>query len=185
MTEQLELSILGSPLAAIDRRVLSQAWYSALHLADSARAEPATTEQRATAATRSLAKSASSIESKLLPARRAEPRAARRPQLKPPASATPQNLARIADRRIVPLSQRIERRFAQAPVQVRRATFSMGRGAARVFVVLQTNGSVATLIAFCRPEMRAIVARALAAARFALTAHGLVIDLQTRQPRCS
>src|SRR6202034_3463065 len=33
MTQQLEVSILAAPLAAIDRRALSQAWYSALHLA--------------------------------------------------------------------------------------------------------------------------------------------------------
>ena len=33
MTQQLEVSILAAPLAAIDRRVLSQAWYSALRLA--------------------------------------------------------------------------------------------------------------------------------------------------------
>jgi hypothetical protein len=184
MTQQLEVSILASPLAAIDRRVLSQAWYSALHLAHSERAVPATTGQRATMETRSLTKSASSTESRLLP-RPAESDAPRRRPLRPPTSVTHQSLARIADRRVVPLSQRIERRFAQSPVHVRRATFSMGRGAARVFVVLQTNGSVATLIALCRPEMRAVVARALAAARFALTTHGLVIDLQTRQPRCS
>ncbi len=30
MTQQLEVSILAAPLAAIDRRVLSQAWYAAL-----------------------------------------------------------------------------------------------------------------------------------------------------------
>ena len=37
MTQQLEVSILAAPLAAIDRRALSQAWYSALHLARSDR----------------------------------------------------------------------------------------------------------------------------------------------------
>jgi hypothetical protein len=35
ITQQLGYSILTAPLAAIDRRALSQAWYSALHLARS------------------------------------------------------------------------------------------------------------------------------------------------------
>ncbi|HEY1429269.1 MAG TPA: hypothetical protein VGF18_06830, partial [Candidatus Tumulicola sp.] len=38
MTEQLRVSIVAAPLAAIDPRALSQAWYSALHLARESRA---------------------------------------------------------------------------------------------------------------------------------------------------
>ncbi len=36
MTQQLHVSILAAPLAAIDPRALSQAWYSALRLAHGA-----------------------------------------------------------------------------------------------------------------------------------------------------
>jgi len=89
------------------------------------------------------------------------------------------------DRDAVPLSLRIERRFAYSASQIKRATFSMGRGEARVHVILQTNGNVATLVALCRPQMRAVVARALAHARFALAARGFVLDLEMRGERCS
>ncbi len=184
MTQQLEVSIIAAPLAAIDRRALSQAWYSALGLAQAKRSIPPTIGQPARIQVSSPIERASSDRRSPLQTRNVEPRPSSRAPMKTPGVSTPQPAVRGADRRVVPLSQRIERRFA-LPAQTRRATFSMGRGAARVFVILQTNGNVATLVALCRPEMRTVVARALAGARFALTTQGLVIDLQTPPARCS
>ncbi|HLY03943.1 MAG TPA: hypothetical protein VKR56_15770 [Candidatus Cybelea sp.] len=185
MTQQLEVSILAAPLAAIDRRALSQAWYSALYLARPDRQlVPSRDCGPCTAAT--------PLETK--PEREAEPpsprptelRVARSVQTKPSKIAAQPSAPRIpANRDAVPLSLRIERRFAHSASHVKRATFSLGRGEARVHVILQTNGNVATLVALCRPQMRTVVARALAQARFALAARGFVVDVDSRGDRCS
>ncbi len=184
MTQPLEVSIIAAPLAAIDRRALSLAWYSALGLAHAQRCIPPTVGRPPRIQVSSPIERASSDLQSSRQTRNVKPGPSWRAPMKTPRVSTPQPAVRSADRRVVPLSQRIERRFA-VPTQTRRATFSMGRGAARVFVILQTNGNVATLVALCRPEMRTVVARALAGARFALTTQGLVIDLQTPPVRCS
>ena len=185
MTQQLEVSILAAPLAAIDRRALSQAWYSALHLAR---------QDRRLVPARECAPRIAAIpnepepqqETDLRRPRAAEPRVLRFAQRKPLQVTMQSGAGRTSvNRGTVPLSQRIERRFAHSTSHVRRATFSMGRGAARVHVILQTNGNVATLVALCRPQMRGVVARALAQARLALATRGVLLDHETRGKRCS
>lgn len=99
-----------------------------------------------------------------------------RSQNPPPNGAQGDATARAA----APLSRRIEQRFSGAQAQPRRATFSLGRGFARVHVVLQSNGNTATLVAICRPELQGVVASALARARLVLAARGIVVDLQTK-----
>jgi hypothetical protein len=76
-----------------------------------------------------------------------------------------------------PLAQRIEHVFARPNSHPKRATFSIGRGNARVHIILQTKGERATLLAVCRPEERLVVARALTQARFALASLGIGIAL--------
>jgi hypothetical protein len=84
-----------------------------------------------------------------------------------------------------PLARRIERTFAAAtPPQ--RATFSLGNGTARVHVILQTSGDRSALVALCRPELQAVVSRALAQAGRALAARGIAIEMRARGAvRCS
>lgn len=185
MTQQLEVSILAAPLAAIDRRALSQAWYSALHLARSdRRIVPSRECSRCPVAT--PADAAPNHETASLPPRAAGTHVAHAVQTKPSKIAAQPSPPKIpADRDVVPLSLRIERRFAYSASQIKRATFSMGRGEARVHVILQTNGNVTTLVALCRPQMRTVVARALAHARFALAVRGFVLDLEMRGEQCS
>jgi hypothetical protein len=185
MTQQLEVSILAAPLAAIDRRALSQAWYSALHLArQDRRLVPARECGPRIVATPSQPEPRD--ETDLSRPRAAEPRVQHFVQTKAPQVTMPSGAARISANRVsVRLSQRIERRFAHSTSHVKRATFSMGRGEARVHVILQTNGNVATLVALCRPQMRGVVARALAHARFALASRGVLLDFETRGKRCS
>jgi hypothetical protein len=186
MTQQLELSILAAPLAAIDRRALSQAWYSALHLARPPQSA-APFRQLGPCSVSSSASKTLSDETQFSRARSRDARVPHQVLAKPPPATTAQSsAARIpADRRIAPLSQRIERRFTDSPTPVKRATFSMGRGAARVHVILQTNGNVANLVALCRPDMETIVARALAQAGLALARRGFAIDLRVRGALCS
>lgn len=185
MTQQLEVSILAAPLAAIDRRALSQAWYSALRLARPDRAVFPSREG-SPCAVAGNAEAAPRRETESLLAPPGGTRVAHSVQTKPSKVAAQPSPPRIpADRDAVPLSLRIERRFAYSASQIKRATFSMGRGEARVHVILQTNGNVATLVALCRPQMRTVVARALAHARFALAARGFVLDLEMRGEQCS
>ena len=185
MTQQLEVSILAAPLAAIDRRALSQAWYSALRLARPDRAVFPSREGRP-CAVEGDAEAAPRRETRSLSAPPGGTRMAPSMQTKPSKIAAQPSPPRIpADQDAVPLSLRIERRFAYSATQIKRATFSMGRGEARVHVILQTNGNVATLVALCRPQMRTVVARALAHARFALAARGFAFDLEMRGEQCS
>jgi hypothetical protein len=185
MTQQLEVSILAAPLAAIDRRALSQAWYSALHLARPERS-PVPSRECSPCTVATPIDAAPKRESESLSPRPAAARVAHSVQTKPSKMAAQPSAPRISvNREAVPLSLRIERRFAHPTSQIKRATFSMGRGEARVHVILQTNGNVATLVALCRPQMRSVVARALAQARFALAARGFVLDLDSAGKRCS
>jgi hypothetical protein len=177
MTQQLEVSILAAPLAAIDRRALSQAWYSALRLASPGEriSDCPRPRQRvsapASARTQNPTVSAHRME--------VETRPPRATPTKPTAISgdeeTPNALRRRARR--CALAQRIERAFGDSSAHPRRATFSMGQGNARVHVILQTRGTSTTLLALCRPELRTVVARALAQARFALAARGIVVEM--------
>lgn len=174
MTNRLEVSILAAPLAAIDRRALSEAWYCALRLAPQAApaftiparpqhngALPASTRSGALARTRSVPKrfsAPSPTPRKNAALRRREAAATTRPA------------------RGTRLAESIERAFAGPNGSPKRATFAIGRGDARVHVVLQTSGGRTTLLALCRPEIRGVVARALHQARIALAARGIGIE---------
>jgi hypothetical protein len=167
ITQQLDYSILTAPLAAIDRRALSQAWYSALHLARSA-------------------SPAANVPQHLLKARTAEAvtqrvhiaGTAHRAQ---PLASSPRGAGRsrmkveAPERRAVrsPLARRIERTFLDPARPVRRATFSVAGTRARVHVALQSGASGMRLVAVCPAALRAVVARALDQARYALALRGI------------
>ncbi len=171
-TERLEVSILAAPLAAIDRRALSQAWYSALHLDREQRRPAVQTAHRSAAAATIACRLQQRAEHRLLE-HCAECRQTRGSAARPAPPQLAPNAARSATfRAIFPLSRRIERTFFRPDAAVRRATFSLGRGGARVHVILQSNAGTVTLVALCRPEMRQLVARALAQARMALATRG-------------
>jgi hypothetical protein len=182
MTQQLHVSILAAPLAAIDPRALSQAWYSALRLAHDTLAISRAPGRCATASRPRATFSTAAL-------REVDPK----PAVAAPlgarcARAEMQGVAgdyvkRRAGR--VPLARRIERAFA-ASTPPQRATFSLGHGAARVHVILQTSGDRSALVALCRPELEAVVSRALAQAGRALAARGIVIEMRARGvARCS
>jgi hypothetical protein len=171
MTRELEVSILTAPLAAIDRRTLSQAWYSALHYA---RADAPPVRSRSFVL-RSVVPGGSVAATRIeRPAdarfnvRRATGAAAKLPESRGGFGPAVQSSARER----VHLAQRIERAFAGPNARPQRATFSLGRGNARVHVILQTNGEQAMLVALCSPELHAVVRAALTQARRALAARG-------------
>jgi hypothetical protein len=170
-TQQLEISVLSAPLAAIDRRSLSQAWYSALHLArdgsSSKRGAP-----RTVAAPPRFPVATAAAASPLPRAAAPAPANAKAP------SASAARGGSAVERRTprLPLARRIERALFERASAHARTTFAIGEGTGRVVVVLHANGTRVRLIALCSPSLRRTVARALDQARFALAAHGIVLD---------
>lgn len=170
MTEQLGFSILTAPLAAIDRRALSQAWYSALHLAQETRAQPSSTQPQSS-----------------IPAGNRAPRIAesrdharlverdRRPQPRVPASKSPVTAApeRRAERSA--LARHIERTFLNPIARPARATFTIDGTRVRVHVALQTTAEGVRIVAVCPASIRGRVLRALDEARYALATRGIAL----------
>ncbi len=177
-TEHLSFSVLTAPLATIDRRGLSQAWYSALY----ARENPAPESPLATARTgasdgakRSPAKGiARSGEG----ARNGLPGCER-------LSSVPQ-IAAQCERRSVrsPLARKIERTVARKRKTASAATFALEGAKGRVQLLLRTSGTNVRLIAICPESAREHVGVALAHARYALAARGIALDARTRGASC-
>ncbi|HTV91114.1 MAG TPA: hypothetical protein VMG98_00190 [Verrucomicrobiae bacterium] len=173
ITQQIGYSILTAPLAAIDRRALSQAWYSALHLAreGSGAATPSPQQQ--------LSKRRGAE-----PVRRTRDTAVTTCSSAPAATAaraggTSRPLAEAYERRAgrCALARQIERAFLDPVRKTRRATFTF-EGThdglrARVHVALRYGESGMHLVAVCLPSLRAGVARALDQARYTLAARGI------------
>jgi hypothetical protein len=177
MTRELEISILAAPLAAMDRRALSQAWYSALRLAQPRCLAPpprcaGETGERAPVVQLGVCRpdsigNAGAGNSRVRTGRSAARRRAdQEALLRVPGSRTS-------------LARRIAHTFAGVRPSPKRATFSLGRGNARVHIILQTNGASAILLALCRPELRAVVCDALAQTRATLAARGICLDVRT------
>jgi len=175
MTQELGFSILTAPLAAMDRRALSQAWYSALHLVNESPATPK--------AAHALGKTTSShahhsTAGPRSPKRKnaAVPLWARRETVAPRGTAQVDRRARRS-----PLAREIERAFLRPVRSLQRATFSVDGYAGRVHVALQTSASGLHLIAVCSPKARAAVTRALEEARYALATRGVELSMTVKE----
>jgi len=170
-TQQLGISVLSAPLAAIDRRGLSQAWYSALHLARDS-SPICRTAARITQSSHNSQPAAS-----LHPAspRRAAAGTAVRPGA---AGRSPSRAGVLIERRSPrsPLARRIERALLDRIVAAPRTSFTIGAAGSRVVVVMHGTGDRIRLIALCPQRSRGAVARALEHVRFALAARGIVLD---------
>ena len=176
MTQQISFSILTAPLAAIDRRSLSQAWYSALHLAQHGTSHP--TGAHAAVQFRGH-------ECRQIPGRRPGEHAARVPAVRfvPHPRAATGSDAPHEERRAVrsPLARRIEHVFLDPARRVERATFTLDGSRARVHVALQSTGTSTRLVAVCPSAVRAGVARALEEARYALALRGIALHIDVKE----
>jgi hypothetical protein len=174
MTEQLAFNVIAAPLAAIDRRALSQAWYSSLHMAEQRASHPAGKAPAAQRFDRSL-----TIErpTRALPTQRVAKNAKTTSR---PAEAHG-SMAREADaeRRVSrsPLARTIERTFLHPQAGQRRATFCVGSQKTRVYVAMQRLRGTLHLVAIAPPAVRAEVARALDEARYSLAERGIAISV--------
>ncbi len=168
MTEQLGFSILTAPLAAIDRRALSQAWYSALHLAQGTREPLSSAQPQARAPICDRAPhSLEPRDHERLVERDAHPKP-RVPASKSIVAAPPE---RRAER--CALARHIERTFLNPIARPVRATFTIDGTRARVHVALQTTAEGVRIVAVCPASIRSRVSHALDEARYALAARGI------------
>ncbi|HEY5256850.1 MAG TPA: hypothetical protein VIJ12_00565 [Candidatus Baltobacteraceae bacterium] len=171
------LDVITAPLAQIDRRSLSQAWYSALRLAREAEPAPSTPAKVATVAALPAARatrcgSGCASNASFLQTTRA-------------AGAPPETRVREAayERRHPPmaLAGKIERALVRSQAPLRRATFTLDDRRGRVELLLSSRGAALHLIAICAPNARARVERALEQARFCLARRGIVLEARTRE----
>jgi hypothetical protein len=150
------LAVVAAPLPAADRRGLSQAWYSALHLAEG--------DVRRTPSPRGPAPAVT------------VPRAAATSV----ASASP---APPGDRRDPP--SRLARTIVRA-VQARSgptASTVVASEHGRVHLVVRVDGRRTRIVALCSEADRVAVERALGSARYALARTGALLDVAVRTER--
>lgn len=180
MTEQLRVSVVAAPLAAIDPRVLSQAWYSALHVAR-------TTPNRSVPAQSSPAPSAKALRPPIGAAVRDVRQNGVLASPRPRGVAQSIGLTDVrSDRMPSRMARGIERALARPQRPPSRAAFVVGDGVARALVVLQSRGDATYLLAICAPERRETIARALAQVRLSLAARGLAFESRVQVgPVCS
>lgn len=175
ITEQLQFSVLTAPVASLDRRALSQAWYSALYAGNAPKAASGTS-----AAARALCVTADQPHLPLPSARIAAPRTtpAHTASIKSPAAAQGVPAERRAPRSA--LARKIERVFLKPRGTARKDSFTVEGENGRVHVLLQSRGTQFKLVAICPPKARAHVSAALAQARYALALRGIDLDADAR-----
>jgi hypothetical protein len=163
------LAIVSTPLPLVDRRALSQAWYSALHLAAAA---PTAERPRQPAADAVLERAPVARD----PVRRkgAPPSGVARP----PANLNSRRPNGVPIERrggTVPLARKVVRAFEKRlPVTI-PAGVVLRTESGRVHVIVRRDGTRLRLVALCASPLRDRVARALAQARYSLAARGVEI----------
>jgi len=165
ITEELQFSVLSAPLAAADRRLFSQAWYSALYPADA----PAATQSRPPLAQATGGRSPAGAAAK-----EQRPHESIRSSPARPAHGQRAAGAYGGERRAprLQLARKIARLVLQPRHKKTAATFAIDGARGRVRVLVRTDGSRVRLIALCAEPMKATVAAALAQARYALASRG-------------
>jgi hypothetical protein len=165
------VAILATQLATTDRRALSQAWYSALHLVErDGRGRPR--ERRRVARTADA------------PRRHTEMRDEGRLRQRGGTLAT----RTVTQRRATPLpdaerrapkselARRIERALVRRRPAHGTASFAIGAPDGRVQILVRSAGDRTRVVALCAPALRERVERALAHARYALAAHRVLTE---------
>lgn len=166
-SHRLAFDVLTAPLAEIDRRTLSQAWYSALRLANAPASPPR----------RGVARVVDSAPARAAAAA-ATPRAVRATVANARAISTSRTreVCEVACDRRSPrtdLARRIERIVARPLAATRGAFFALRGPYGRVQILLRSHGGRTHLVAVCSPDARDHVARALEQARYALARGGI------------
>jgi hypothetical protein len=169
-TASESVAVIATQVAKTDRRALSEAWYSALHLAHApaplARAGargalPALTPVPARRVQSALP--AGTQRQMPLQVCRAARAATVLPQAPPDRRHVPSATARTIERAVAKLGSRTSGPAAQ--------TIDVAGG--RVRLLVRSNGVTTRIIAVCSAPLRESVERALAHARFTLAGNGI------------
>jgi hypothetical protein len=172
-TATRSVAVVATRLPDIDRRALSQAWFSALHLA-----QPSDGHVAAVAMT-SISTRAGKAPG--------PPAALAPPSAGAPARALTKGVraelaAPLETERRKPggeLTRRIERAIVRhvARVAQHSTAIVVDAGDGRVHLLVRTDRATTRIVALCSPQLRDRVDRALAQARFALAAAGTRIEV--------
>jgi len=173
--DDVRYSVLSAPLAQIDRRTLSQAWISALHLSQVSPTGRAATAPRAPRTGRAVAPSVERSSSTVRTGANQMPRAIRSERLAPVIAGGERRCAQsVLARRIVAL--------LLAPRNIaRRCTLALGGAKGRVHLLLGGSDRRLHLVALCSPNVRDEVTRALREVRYALAARGILATSDLRE----
>jgi hypothetical protein len=165
------VAVIATQVAQTDRRALSEAWYSALHLAQGAAPQrgAATRAGAVTATSAPLARATEQRDRRplapaALPARSrggAKTRAGVLPERRRPAGET----ALRIERAVVTLA-------ARRPVP---AAHTLDVAGGRVRLLVHGDGRTTRIVALCSRPLREAVERALAIARFTLAGAGMAV----------
>jgi len=177
ITEHLEFSVVSAPLAQIDRRALSQSWYSALYGANGATPKSASERAKVSepAALTRVARSSEKPASEKAAALPVNRRALGSSPLRTGAAEIDRRAARS------PLARNIERRFLRPGAPVQAASFALEGERGRVRILLRNAGEQLQLVAICAPSARSCVATALAQARYALAMRCIALRTDVRE----
>ncbi|HEY0382960.1 MAG TPA: hypothetical protein VGC72_12255 [Candidatus Elarobacter sp.] len=174
MQHSTGVAVVATQLPGTDRRALSQAWYSALHLAERPRAAAHAPRAResllgAPSGPRSATGANAAARDAANDTGRGAGRTARGATGRYDANAVD------AERRIpkTELARQIERGLARRPARGAPASFAVRGAGGRVHLIVRNDGAHTRVVAVCAPPLRERVERALAQARFALAGRGV------------
>ena len=176
ISEQLSLSVLTAPVASLDRRTLSQAWYSALYRGATPHRALELPRQHVRGRSGAFAGTVGSVQNLTAPAPQA--RVAKGGACPARAGAEGPSAERRSAR--TPLARRIERLLLRPGEPVRRAALAVDGSGARVHLVLHTQGNQTMLLALCPRRSLERVAQALEQARYALASRGVALQTLVR-----
>ena len=171
MTTAPDVAVVATHLAQTDRRALSQAWYSALHIAPGDARATIQSTRAPNASCARVGERAVTAPAGSCCAPTKTPTDAR---MHGSADASPfverRNVADAGARRV----ERAVAALACAPHRAAPHTVALDGG--RVTIVIRSDARATRIVALCSEPLRATVERALAHARFALASCGASVN---------
>lgn len=172
-----KLTVIATRMPYIDRRSLSQAWFSTLHLASDGATRPAAPERRGSLPVTVAARRAPHESAPAASPHRNAPR----PRV--PETTSSRVDAEIATRRTY--DARMARAARATYERARsyppfRTSLTLEAGGDRIHLLLRREGATLHVVALCRPEMAETVRRALACADVHVRMRGEAIASSVR-----
>ncbi len=156
-----KLAVIATRMPYIDRRSLSEAWFSALHLASDGPPVAAARDRRNVTVAAAPSRHAQAEPEKAI----TTARTARQPRARTETASRPS--AEIATRRTYDARVAAAARASYARARSYppfRTALTLDANGERVQLLLRREGAILHVVALCRPEIAATVRRALACA---------------------